>query len=62
MDDGSTYIGKKNIYAFTCEISTHIPEEDANKLIDMFRNKWNIEFHLHKKAENQYKIRNYGRN
>lgn len=62
MDDGSTYIGKKNIYAFTCEISTHIPEKDANKLIDMFRSKWNIEFHLHKKAENQYNIRTFGWN
>lgn len=62
MDDGSTYISKKYECDFTCEISTHIPEEDAKALVEMFKTKWDIDFYLHKKAENQYNIRTYGKN
>ena len=58
-DDGCTYISKKNRTDFTAEISTHVPKETAEELIKMFAEKWNINFHLHKKAENQYNIRAY---
>ena len=59
MDDGSTYIPKNGKTCFTCEISTHVSQEDAIKLIELFKTKWNISFSLHKKAENQYNIRCY---
>lgn len=60
MDDGSTYIDKKrNNRVFTCEIYTHTPLEETNYIIDYFKNKWNVEFHLHKKPNNQYSIRCY---
>lgn len=59
MDDGSTYISKNGKTCFTCEISTHVTEIEANKLIQFFKEKWNVTFSLHKKAENQYNIRCY---
>lgn len=59
MDDGSTYINKHGKTCFSCEISTHIPEKDALELINLFKEKWNISFFLHKRAENQYNIRCY---
>jgi hypothetical protein len=59
MDDGSTYIPKQGKTCFSCEISTHIPEKDALELIELFKEKWNISFFLHKKAENQFNIRCY---
>ncbi len=59
MDDGSTYIPKRGKTCFSCEISTHIPEKDALELIELFKEKWNISFFLHKKAENQFNIRCY---
>lgn len=62
MDDGSTYINKNRDKTFSCEISTHIPESDAKELIEYFKSKWDIEFHLHKKAENQYNIRTFSKN
>ena len=61
MDDGCTYVSKTN-RTFTAEISTHIPENDAQELIDLFKEKWNITFHLHKKNENQFNIRAYSSN
>lgn len=51
MDDGSTYVSKTD-RCFTAEISTHIPEDDANALIEMFSSKWGILFHKHKRAKN----------
>ena len=59
MDDGSTYINKNREKTFSCEISTHIPESDALDVINYFKSKWDIQFHLHKKAENQYNVRCY---
>lgn len=59
MDDGSTYINKQGKKAFSCEISTHIPENNALELIELFKEKWGINFFLHKKKENQYNIRCY---
>lgn len=61
MDDGSTYVSKTD-RGFTAEISTHIPENEALELISLFKEKWNIQFHLHKKKENQYNIRAYSSN
>jgi len=61
MDDGSTYVSKTD-KGFTVEISTHIPENDALQLIDLFNDKWKIKFYLHKKKENQYNIRAYSKN
>ena len=40
MDDGCTYVSKTD-RTFTDEISTHIPENDAQELIDLFKEKWN---------------------
>lgn len=57
MDDGSTYIPKQTVARFTCEISTHVPEENALELIQFFKDKWDISFYLHKRDENQYNIR-----
>ena len=51
MDDGSTYVSKTD-KCFTAEISIHIPEDDADALIEMFSSKWGILFHKHKRAEN----------
>jgi hypothetical protein len=39
MDDGSTYIPKNGKTCFTCEISTHVSQEDAIKLIELFKTK-----------------------
>lgn len=61
MDDGSTYVSKTD-RTFTTEISTHIQKEEALELIDLFKEKWGIQFHLHKKKENQYNIRAYSSN
>ena len=61
MDDGSTYVSKSD-KTFTVEISTHITEEEALELIDLFKEKWNIQFYLHKKKENQFNIRAYSSN
>lgn len=61
MDDGSTYVSKKD-RGFTVEFSTHIPEQDALELIDLFNEKWGISFKLHKKKENQFNIRAYSSN
>lgn len=61
MDDGCTYVSKTG-KTFTAEISTHIPENDAQELIDLFKEKWNITFHLHKKGKNQFNIRAYSSN
>lgn len=59
MDDGSTYIDKKRPNVFTCEIYTHTPKEETEYIINYFKTKWDIEFHLHKKTETQYCIRCY---
>lgn len=56
MDDGSTYV-RPDGSAFNCEIHTHIPREDAEDLISMFHNKWNIKFNLHHVGNNQYNLR-----
>lgn len=61
MDNGSTYVSKTD-KCFTAEISTHIPEDDADALIEMFSSKWGILFHKHKRAENQYNLRCYSSN
>lgn len=61
MDDGCTYVSKIG-KTFTAEISTHIPENDAQELIDLFKEKWNITFYLHKKGKNQFNIRAYSSN
>lgn len=61
MDDGCTYIQKNREKTFSTEISTHIPEQDALELIEMFKDKYNIQFYLHKKAENQYNIRAFSK-
>lgn len=61
MDDGSTYVSKSD-KGFTVEFSTHVPEEEANQLIEMFKTKWGIQFYTHKKKENQYNIRAYSSN
>lgn len=61
MDDGCTYVSKTG-KTFTAEISTHIPENDAQELIDLFKEKWNITFYLHKKGKNQFNIRAYSSN
>lgn len=61
MDDGSTYVSKTD-RTFTTEISTHISKEEALELIDLFKEKQNIQFHLHKRKENQYNIRAYSSN
>jgi hypothetical protein len=51
MDDGCTYVSKTD-RTFTAEISTHIPEDEAMELVELFKSKWDIQFHLHKKKEN----------
>lgn len=61
MDDGSTYVSKSD-RGFTVEFSTHVSESDALKLIELFKQKWDIQFYLHKKKENQYNIRAYSSN
>lgn len=61
MDNGCTYVSKTG-KTFTAEISTHIPENDAQELIDLFKEKWNITFHLHKKSKNQFNMRAYSNN
>ena len=61
MDDGSTYVSKSD-RGFTVEFSTHIPENDAQDLIQLFKEKWDIQFYLHKKKEGQYNIRAYSSN
>lgn len=61
MDDGCTYVSKTG-KTFTAEISTYIQENDAQELIDLFKEKWNITFHLHKKSKNQFNIRAYSSN
>lgn len=61
MDDGSTYVSKSD-RVFTVEFSTHISESDAQDLIQLFKEKWDIQFYLHKKKENQYNIRAYSSN
>ena len=50
MDDGSTYVSKTD-KGFAAEISTHISENDADALIEMFFTKWNIVFYKHKKVK-----------
>lgn len=57
MDDGCTYIYKNREKCFSCELSTHIPENEAIDLCKYFIKYWDIEFKLHKKAENQYNLR-----
>lgn len=57
MDDGSTYINKKYPDVFTCEIYTHTPKEETEYIIDYFKRKWDIEFRLHKKPNDQWTIR-----
>lgn len=59
-DDGSTYVNEKR-KNFSVEISTHVLKEETSDLIQMFKDKWNIDFHLHKKAEDQYNIRAFAR-
>lgn len=59
MDDGSTYIDKERPNVFTCEIYTHTPKDETEAIIDYFKSKWDIEFHLHKKHNNQWTIRCY---
>lgn len=59
MDDGSTYIDKARPNVFTCEIYTHTPKEETEFIIDYFKRKWDIQFYLHKKPNNQYTIRCY---
>lgn len=61
MDDGSTYVSKSD-RGFTVEFSTHISENDAQDLIQLFKEKWDIQFYLHKKKGNQYNIRAYSNN
>ena len=56
MDDGSTYV-RPDESSFNCEIATFIPKEDAEDLIMMFHDKWNIKFNLHHVGENKYNIR-----
>ena len=56
MDDGSLYV-RKDESAFNCELATFIPKEDAEDLINMFQEKWNIKFNLHHVGENQYNLR-----
>lgn len=58
MDNGSTYIKDKH---YQCEISTYCPLEEAEAVIEFFKDKYNIDFHLHKKGENQYCIRSFGK-
>jgi len=62
MDDGTMYHDKTREKVCTMEIATHIPLEEANELIKMFKEKWDINFHLHKRGENQYCIRCYTKN
>lgn len=57
MDDGNTYIDKRCEKSFSCELSTHLPLNEAEELIEYFKKYWNITFHLHKKAEEQYNLR-----
>ena len=59
MDDGSTYKDKVRPNVFTCEIYTHTPLDETNYIINYFKETWDIEFHLHKKTEDQYCIRCY---
>lgn len=59
MDDGSTYKDKDRPNVFTCEIHTHTSKEETQYIIDYFKRKWDIEFHLHKKPHDQYTIRCY---
>lgn len=56
MDNGSLYV-RPDKSAFNCELHIHIPKEDAEDLILMFQNKWNIKFNLHHAGENQYNLR-----
>lgn len=58
MDDGCTYIHKKS-KGFSVEFSTHIEKVEAEDLINMFKEKWNIKFRLHKVHNNKYNLRTY---
>ena len=57
MDNGCTYIYKHREKCFSCELSTHIPKDEALSLCEYFKKYWNISFKLHKKAENQFNLR-----
>lgn len=57
MDDGCTYIYKHREKCFSCELSTHIPKNEALSLCEYFKKYWNINFKLHKKAENQFNLK-----
>lgn len=56
MDDGSTYV-RPDESAFNCEFHTFISRDEAEDLISMFQNKWNIKFNLHHVGDNKYNLR-----
>lgn len=62
MDDGSTYIDKRDGKRISCELYTHTPLQETQDIIDFFQKKWGIKFNLHKKPNNQYTIRTFGPN
>ena len=63
MDDGSTWVEKSRLNGhIMMEIHIFLPKEDAEKLIEFFKERWNLEFHLHKKTDAQYNIRCYRKN
>lgn len=61
MDDGSTYLDKRN-NGISAEIYTHTPLEETKAIIEFFKEKWDIEFHLHKKPHDQWTVRCFGKN
>lgn len=62
MDDGSLYKEKDRPIVATIELYTHTDLEETLKMIDWFKTTHSIEFHLHKKTEDQYSMRCYTKN
>lgn len=58
MDDGSLCAEKKDgkIHAYKLHLNTYLSYEENQVIVDYFKDKWNIDFHIHKDGK-QYRLR-----
>lgn len=59
MDRGYTYFEDKKDGAIVMEFNLGLNKPDCETIIKMFKDKWNLNFYLHKKEDKIYNIRCY---